>query len=136
MILKCVATEPTLPQARRLGKHFIRGQEFPVEVGLTYTAFGLRVWGCGSWVDIESSAGYLVVVPLCLFRIIDGSVPSIWVTRVDEDGDMAILPEPFHDPYFIDDLSEGRELARAAFVAVKKQLEVPPPAWTPPPGGG
>ena len=122
MILECIATEPTLPQARRLGTHYRAGQEFPVQVGRMYTAYGIRVWGCGSWTDIEIDAKYLVVVPLCLFRIVDGSVPVLWTARADQDGDLALLPDAFHDRYFIDDLSDGRPEACAAFNAVKARL--------------
>jgi hypothetical protein len=73
-------------------------------------------------VDIECESGYLVIVPLCLFRIVQGDLSSLWTARVDEDGDLALLPEAFHEPFFIDDLSDGKPEAIARFRAVKATL--------------
>lgn len=123
MRLRCVALEPTLPQAKRLGRFFRAGQqEFPVSVGSTYIAYGLRQWGAGSWVDIEAPAGYLVVVPLCLFEIEDGSVSRHWILQRDVDGDFALLPPEMHARYFLDDLSSGDPGAAKAFAAVKARM--------------
>lgn len=123
MLLRCIADQPNLPQGARLGKYFRPGtQEFPVRVGELYRAYGLRLWGAGSWIDIESDGGYLVSVPLCLFEFVDGAVPPTWVARVDAEGDLALLPPAFHEPYFIDDLSEGKTEPRAAFAAAKAEM--------------
>ena len=123
MVVKCGATEPNLPQAVRLGKYFAAGkQEFPVDTGRSYHVYGMRLWGAGVWIDIESEGGYLVVVPLCLFTVVDSAVPPWWVAKVDDDGDVALLPEAFHDRYFIDALSEGDTRAKAAFAAIKRQM--------------
>jgi hypothetical protein len=123
MLLRCTATLPTLPQSVRLGRYFKAGaQEFPVEIGREYMAFGLRLWGSGAWADIEVDAGYLVSVPLCLFEVVDGKVSEMWKIRMHDDGDIDLLPEAFHSQYFHDDLIEGVASARMSFNEVKRQL--------------
>ena len=123
MVIQCTSELPTLPQSVRLGRHFAPGgQEFPVEIGRRYTAYGLRLWGAGAWVDIEVDAGYLVSVPLSLFSIIDPTIPAIWTIRQHGDGDVSLLPEPFHAEFFHDDLIEGVAAAQSAFHDVKRQL--------------
>ena len=123
MLLRCTATLPTLPQSVRLGRYFKPGsQEFPVEIGREYLAFGLRLWGAGAWVDIEVDAGYLVSVPLCLFEVVDARVSETWTVRMHDDGDVAVMPEAFHAEYFHDDLIEGVAAVRLAFNEVKRQL--------------
>jgi hypothetical protein len=123
MLLRCTAKLPTLPQSVRLGRYFKPGaQEFPVEIGREYLAFGLRLWGAGVWVDIEVDAGYLVSVPLGLFEVVDAKVSETWTIRLHDDGDVALMPEPFHAEFFHDDLIEGVAAARIAFNEVKRQL--------------
>jgi len=123
MLLKCIATLPTLPQSVRLGRYFKPGaQEFPVEIGREYLAFGLRLWGAAAWVDIEVDAGYLVSVPLCLFVVVDAKVSKTWTIRLHDDGDVALMPEAFHTEYFHDDLIEGVAAVQIAFNEAKRQL--------------
>lgn len=123
MILRCIAELPTLPQARRLGKHYHPGrQRFPAVIGDHYVAYCLHFWGGGAWVDVAWH-GYLVGVPLCLFEVVDGSVPAFWTARIDEDGDLSMRPEAFHETYFHDDLSESMDAAVRAFEAVRAQVE-------------
>lgn len=125
MLLTCVALEPTLPQAVRLGKFYRPGeQEFPIAVGASYVAYGLRVWGAGAWVDVETAGGYLVVVPLCLFTITDARACDLWEVRQDSDGDLAILPAELHAPFFLDDLSSGLPQATGAFRALKERMAI------------
>ena len=123
MLVRCRSTLPTLPQSVRLGRYFKPGaQEFPVEIGREYMAFGLRLWGAGAWVDIEVDAGYLVSVPLCLFEVIDAKVSGTWTIRLHDDEDVALMPEPFHVEFFQDDLIEGVAEARIAFNEMKRQM--------------
>jgi len=123
MLLVCKALQPTLPEARRLGKHYLGGnQTFAVVVGRNYVAYGLRFWSGGIWVDIEVDAGYVLSVPLALFDLVDGSVPSIWEMRVDEDGDSALCPRAFHEPYFLDDLIEAKPDAVMQFRELKAEM--------------
>jgi hypothetical protein len=123
MLLRCKALSPSLPEAHRLGRYYRAGkQEFAVSLGKTYLVYGLRTWGAGIWVDIETDAGYLHIVPLALFEIVDGGVPQIWEIRVDEDGDCSLSPRAFQDPYFIDDLVEGKPQAVMEFRHVKAVL--------------
>jgi hypothetical protein len=91
-------------------------------VGRLYVVYGLRLWGSGVWIDIESDVGYLVTVPLCLFELADGRLPAIWAARVDEDGDIALLPEAFHAAYFMSDLADGRPEAWRELAHVKALL--------------
>jgi len=120
MIVRCIRREPTLPQSVRLGPHYRPGeQEFPVELGSQYVVYGLRLWGSGAWIDIENDVGYLVTVPLCLFEVVDGRVPTIWLLHVDDDGDIALLPEAFHEPFFMSDLADGKTEAWRALAQVK-----------------
>lgn len=93
-----------------------------MEIGREYIAFGLRLWGAGTWADIEVDAGYLVSVPLCLFEVVDARVSETWMLRTHDDGDLDIMPEPFHAEYFHDDLIEGVAAARLAFNEVRRQL--------------
>lgn len=124
MLLRCKATTPTLPEARRLGHHYVAGsQEFAVVLGNEYLAYGLRVWGAGVWVDIQVEAGYLHTVPLALFDVLDSQVPALWTLRSEQDGDCALLPEKFHQMFFIDDLVEGKADAVLEFQRVKAVLE-------------
>ncbi len=89
--------------------------------------YGLRFWGQGAWIDIASDAGYLVVVPLCLFSIIDGRVSALWETKVDSEGDTALLPSSFHRKYYIDELVEGDSDTLRDFWCVRALLETEVP---------
>lgn len=122
MKVRCVKILPTLPIARRLGRHYTPGQEFPLTAGAEYPVFGLRFWAGAPWIDIEAVPGYLVIVPLGLFEVIDGRVPENWVAAVDDQGDVSLLPEAFHDKFFIDDLFEGKEDAVRAFQNAREQM--------------
>lgn len=124
MLVVCRREAPTLPDARRLGRHYRAGeQQFPVVVGERYRVYGLRFWVGAPWVDIETNLGYLLTVPLALFDVVDGKVPDIWELRVDAEGDIALLPMAFFDEYFFDDLFEGKAAAVLEFRRVKATLE-------------
>lgn len=124
MIVQCTSSIPTPPQAERLGRYYQPGrQEFPVALDHEYLVFGMRIWGQAAWVDIESDAGYLVTVPLCLFRIVDGRVSALWEARVDADGDLSFLPPSFYQEYYIDDLIEGVPEVVRDYLRVRVLLE-------------
>ena len=71
---------------RVLGPAYRRGrQSFGLIVSEEYLVFGLRILDGQPWVDIANDTReprYLFSAPLCLFEIIDGSVPALWVARV------------------------------------------------------
>jgi hypothetical protein len=124
MIAKCVRTLPTAEQAARLGKRFRPNeQEFPVKPGRKYLVYGLRYWEGETWIDIESEAGYLVIVPLCLFSIVDARITAHWEARVDDKGNLDLLPAEFHREYFLDDLIEGDAEALKEFWRIKRILQ-------------
>ncbi len=123
MKVRCARTVPTLPAARRLGKRYSPGQEFPVTVGKVYSVFGVRIWSGAPWLDIEAIPGYLVSVPFELFEVVDGRLPAIWVATSDNEGDLSFTPESFRGEYFMDDLFEGKEQAVLAFQAARLQTE-------------
>lgn len=125
MIIECVTTLPSLPQSVRLRPAYRPGeQEFPVEIGTRYHAFGVRLIGAGVWVYIETEGGYLVATPLALFRIIDGSLPTSWRVSTDDAGDVLIAAEPLTEKYFIDDLASGVTAALTAFAGIKRSMGV------------
>jgi hypothetical protein len=62
-------------------------------------------------------------VPLALFEVVDANVPALWTLRIDQDGDCSLLPDRFHDKYFIDDLVEGATEAVLEFQRVKALLQ-------------
>ena len=123
MIVECIALLPTLPQSVRLGTAYRAGdQEFPLEVGRRYDVFGLRQIGSGSWVYIMTVSRYLVLVPLCLFAVLDSQVPSDWEVSVDEEGDLLISFAEMRDPYFADDLASGDSSAMLALARFEREL--------------
>ncbi len=124
MIVQCTSSVPAPLQAERLGRFYQSGsQEFPVVLDRKYLVFGVRFWGQAAWVDIESDAGYLITVPLCLFRIVDGIVSALWEVRLDADGDLSFLPPSFYQEYYMDDLIEGVPEVVKDFWRVKALLE-------------
>lgn len=107
MKVKCKTKFPNEEQAKKLGKYYHAGkQEFGLTIGKEYIVFGLRILDGAVWVELVSDTGYLYSTPLCLFGIIDGRVSRYWETRVDEDGDVDILPPSFYSKYYYDDLLE------------------------------
>lgn len=128
MIVECVSRVPTAEQVERLGKHYTPGrQEFPLEIGQKYLVYGLRCWDQGVWIDVASEAGYLVLVPLCLFKIVDGRLSALWEARTDSAGGIELLPTTFHRDYFIDDLVEGDTETLKEFWRIRSLLidEIP-----------
>lgn len=129
MIVQCIQRSPSADQAVRLGGHYRPGQqEFPVQLGRKYMVYGLRFWDGGVWIDIASDAGYIVIVPLSLFVVIDGRVPDVWEAHMDEEGNVELLPSSFHRPFFIDDLVSGDVDTLKEFWTIRDELEkqVPP----------
>jgi len=129
MIVECLRRVPTPADALLLGAEYRPGkQQFPVDPGQKYLVYGLRFWGAGYWVDIASEAGYIVVVPLCLFRIVHDQVSAYWRLVTADRGAVELLPEEFSPRYFVDDLSDGSPEAVRAYHKVRQFLlaELPP----------
>jgi len=116
MRVRCVALLPTPEQGERLRPMFHPGkQEFGLELGREYLVLGLAVWDGEPWVQIPSKSGYVLHVPLCLFEVVDGRIPALWVLRVSEDGSFTLWPPSFYREYYFDDLIEGVPSVSADF---------------------
>src|SRR3990170_5825961 len=109
MLVKCVATLPDEDQAKKLtGSYWPGKQVFDIAVGHEYIVFGMTIINGEPWVDIEKKGSeYIVPVPLCLFQIVNGQVPSLWEVSI-RDGDLLLWPSSFYkDTYYHDKLSDG-----------------------------
>lgn len=120
MKVRCMTSTPTPQQAIRLGSRFnVEQQRFSVEPGLMYLVFGVETYNGTAWVMIEHEAGYLVSAPILLFEIVDDRIPCDWRLKVEEGGDLRLLPSELLDPFFLDDLSEGVPHVLEAFRAMR-----------------
>lgn len=129
MKIICRNVEPNESQAKTLGigKYYFPGQEvFPVEIGREYTVYGLSILGGSVWVDIVEYQrdDFCVLVPLCLFGILDDRLSKYWHLRILENGEIYLLPEVFYTPYFQDDLTEGVPEAVDGFKQIKELIDM------------
>jgi hypothetical protein len=112
MIIRCISSEPSEEQARKLGvgKNYFPGrQEFGLIIGEDYLVFGLTMVDGEPWADILlSPVDYLHSVPLCLFEIIDKRVSKYWEIGLGPKGNLIIRPSSIlNQPYYFDDLSNS-----------------------------
>lgn len=108
MQVKVKAKTVTEEQAQQLGTDYQAGDAFNVEVGRTYTVFGLQIWSGITWLVLsESVFEYLVFVPLLLCEVVDGRASQYWYFRMHDNGNTTLWPRLFEREYFFDDLMEN-----------------------------
>jgi hypothetical protein len=119
----CLANVLTPEQENALGLSGIGSDANYGELvlGEEYLVYGLRVLHAQPWIDVLSDFGYLYPVPLVLFRITDPVVSKYWV--IEESDAFVLRPAQFSDPFFYDDLSNGRADAVSLFNAVREMME-------------
>ena len=128
MIVRCRATTPPASQAGRL-RGYGRQQRERLELEHDYVVIGLQletdslIWGSGVWVQLADGDG-LLIVPLCLFDVIDSRLPRRWEVRRWEDESVTMWPPAFYAEYFHDDLAAAKAPAVEAFRRVRDALEI------------
>jgi hypothetical protein len=123
MKVLCIAELPNEEQARKIIGRYIAGKQvFSVEVGREYIVYGIEILGEMPWVRIEDDYEQISSAPLCLFEVVDPSVPSIWEARMNSDCVLMLLPPSFYREGFIEDLLDGDPSAVAELRRVRSRL--------------
>jgi hypothetical protein len=107
MRLRCVSEQLTAAQRVALGSYYREGQQFPVLMGELYTPLGLSFWNGVAWVDLAENDRTVSPVPLFLFEVLEGTIPTEWELKLGEDGSVTIWPQLFYERAFHDRLSNG-----------------------------
>ncbi|MBL0214854.1 MAG: hypothetical protein IPQ07_13345 [Myxococcales bacterium] len=92
---------------------------------------------CNSWYyTIINDAGQPVPYNAKAFTIVDPHHPSDWVQRIDEEGDVAYIPEALQEPaHFWERFHDrDREAVRKFRAYIDKVLTEPDPSRPPPTG--
>lgn len=64
----------------------------------------------------------LILVPLIIFRIVDGCMPPVWRFIMNDHG-FLIGPDLFREKYFFDDVSEREPKAVADLLELRRKVE-------------
>ena len=122
--VRCIDTLPNEFQAQRLRPAYRPGKQvFGVVIGQEYVVFGLRVLGGEVWLELNVEFDLLYSVPLALFEIIDGSIPSLWEARTNDSAEPILWPPSFFGEYYHDDLAERSEPVLEDFRRIRKILQ-------------
>src|SRR3972149_3066768 len=124
MFVRCISTLPNEEQAKRLlGSYWPGKQTFHVEIGQEYIVFAMSIINGESWVQIEEKGfEFLIPVPLCLFEIVNGKVPSSWEVCI-KGVNIHLWPSSFYkDQYYHDKLSDGDPEILENYREVKTQI--------------
>jgi hypothetical protein len=108
----CLQSTPTESQTLALG--FDEGHRISFELtpGREYVALGLSFqeaskWNKGVIVLLRDDIGRCAFVPICLLKISDAAVSSLWRAKKTEEANLCLWPEEFFAEFFHDDLSDG-----------------------------
>lgn len=74
--------------------HGLWESKFDVEIGKEYVALGLYLQHGVLWVYVANEFNAIRVVPLCLFRILDGRLPSSWRISSNSECTVAFMAPP------------------------------------------
>ncbi len=123
MLVECIAEKPTADQIPLLGKRYLGPkQSYGVRLGGEYLVFAIDADATVPWVQILDENDHLVSVPLCLFEIVEASLPSIWRARRENTG-LHLWPASFFRPFYHEDLLNGEAEVVADFKRVREILE-------------
>ena len=119
---------PTETQALALG--FDKGQRINFELtpGREYAVLGLNFRGSSGWnkgvvVLLRDDVGRCAFVPICLLKISNAIVPSLWRAKITEETNLCLWPEEFFADFFHDDLSDGVPAVQDVFRRVCEAIE-------------
>jgi hypothetical protein len=93
-----------------------------VERGTEYVVLGLTIENGVVSVEVEVGPRTVVSAPLSLFEVLDAHASSLWVLRLQGDGDLTLWPELFYSDSFHDRLSDDKEPERTSFESIRELL--------------
>ena len=128
MRVRCISQSPTNATTVERDPQFWPTTDYRVEVGEEYFVvsiwmYSTSAWGPGAVLEILSEIGRLYTVPLSMFEIVDGKLPSEWELRVISADTAFIAPPLLFTEYFHDRLSDGEPSAVREFNALILQME-------------
>ena len=131
MRVRCISQSPTNAPTVERDPQFWPTTDYRVEIGEEYFVASIWVlsssvgpgWGPGAVLEILSEIGRLDTVPLSMFEIVDGKLPSEWELRVISADTALIAPPLLFTEYFHDRLSDGEPSAIREFNALILQME-------------
>lgn len=124
MRVRCIRELPPPGQADKLFPFYRRGtgQVFAVELGREYTVFAIDTGPLTTTFGIADDNGLLYPTPSTLFEIVDATLPTLWVARMNEEGVVSLEPPSFNEFYFAD-LADGKPEVVSDFRKVRELLE-------------
>src|SRR4051812_31909625 len=106
MKVRCISTEATPEQAKKIAKLHIPGR-YGISIGEVYVVYSITIIEGIMWGDILSnSVRHLISVPIFLFEILDNRISQYWEIKIEDTGEILFWPHEFYKPYFHDKLSD------------------------------
>jgi hypothetical protein len=91
-------------------------------IGSTFWVYGISFDKGVVYMYIYNS-DHLFEVPLELFEIVEGNVPSEWTMKIRENGKICVWPKLFYQEDFLENFSEHQYNERNEFAALRKVIE-------------